>query len=156
MSPSDFSPSRKASNWPLRRIGIQQILQLLIGCNCSGSLTLNETRSSCAKAARLKLQPGSSENNANVPVLLEVWHGQQPPQCRWSEAMPLHSRGCMEGGISCATSHCSGEMGGQQQNCPSLISSKSWLTATASNLDCRTWKECNQKSQTVLPRSGFK
>ena len=57
-------------------------------------------------SSRLKLQPGSSENNPNVPVLVEVWHwlhSAAGTRCRWSEAMPLHSRGGMEGSISCAT-----------------------------------------------------
>ena len=67
------------------------MLWLLIGCKF---WSLNETRSSCAKAVQLKLQAGSGENNANVPDLVEVW---QPPQCIpgavWS----------MEGSISCAT-----------------------------------------------------
>ena len=92
-------------------------------------------------SSRLKLQPGSSENNPNVPVLVEVWHwlhSAAGTRCRWSEAMPLHSRGGMEGSISCATPSIVLVKWARQQNCPE-ISSKSWITATASHPNCKTW-----------------
>ena len=84
---------------------------------------------------RLKLQAGStgaSENNANVPVLVEVW--QVLVQMVWGNAR-VHSRGSKYGGkhFLCKPRIVLVKWA-RQQNCP-LISYKSGLHATARHLN---------------------
>ena len=84
---------------------------------------------------RLKLQAGStgaSENNANVPVLVEVW--QVLVQMVWGNAR-VHSRGSKYGGkhFLCKPRIVLVKWA-RQQNCP-LISYKSGLLATARHLN---------------------
>ena len=65
-------------------------------------------------SSRLKLQPGSSENNPNVPVLVEVW---QPALCSWDPVQMVWGNATAFQGryggkhFLCNPEHCSGEMG---------------------------------------------
>ena len=86
--------SRQASNWARWPRGESRYSKCS-GCWLVASSGLwMKLDQVVQRLCRLKLQAGSSENNANVPDLVEVW---QPPQCIpgavWS----------MEGSISCAT-----------------------------------------------------